>query len=658
MIYDTRRLARIALGFVLALAIGQSARAATDGLPQNLARSAVIEASSVSNANLVAANVADGRIAETGAALGEVGSWAVKGEEAHGQGRITFRWPQSVAVAQVIYFGRTAWNPGEVFKDYEVFADDARKPVAKGTFKQLGGPQQVVFDPVRTKSLTVRFLSSYGGGNPGAAEIMLFPSRLNEVQLARVLRFSVNSLFNDHMVVQRGRPLRVWGTAVDGERVTVSFRGHEAQGVAHGGKWSIALPPPDVGPAGEIRVRSAAGSYRIRDVLVGEVWVASGQSNMEMPVDVRVWPSRYDGVANAKKEVTEGNYPQIRLFYVPRVASYEPKDDSGGQWAVCTPDNVGGFSAAAYFFGRKLHRELKVPIGLIDASWGATYIEPWTAASSLQAQPELSDTVKRMTETFAAYDKAKAANPASPPAAHQHIPSALFNGMIHRLTPFGIRGAIWYQGEGNVGDGMLYYHKMQALIGGWRQAWGEGQFPFLYVQLAPYDYGMYKGPKDPYLLPALWEAQTAALSIPNTGMAVTTDISEVRNIHPRNKQDVGLRLALWALNQTYGHKEIVCCGPLYSGYKIDGDRIRVSFRHADGGLASRDAHPLSWFQIAGDDRVFHDAEAVIDGETVLVHSPKVRAPVAVRFAWHKLAEPNLSNGAKLPAVPFRTDNWK
>ena len=635
--------------------LAHPAGGAVDDLPANLARSATIEASSVSNDGLAAANVADGRISEAGAGLGEVGSWAVQGDKAHGRGHIIFRWSQPVTVGCLIYFGRTAWSTGEVFKEYEILADNQAKPVAKGAFEKKDGPQHVVFSPVQTRSLTIRFLSSYGGANPGAAEIFLFPARLSETQLARVLRFRVNSLFDDHLVIQRGRPLRVWGTAADGERVAVSYRGIEATDVAAAGKWSVELPAPEVGPPGEIRVHSAAGSYLIRDVLVGEVWVASGQSNMEMPVDVRWWPSRYDGVAHAKEEVARGDHPQIRLFFLPRVASYEAKDDTGGQWQVCTPQTVGGFSAVAYFFARKLNADLKTPIGLIDASWGATYIEPWTPAAAIRSSPELGDTAKRMTDAFAPYDKAVAAS-TSPPAAHQHIPSALFNGMIQRLTPFAIRGAIWYQGEGNVGDGMLYYRKMRALIGGWREAWGEGQFPFLYVQLAPYDYGMYKGPKDPYLLPALWEAQTAALSIPNTGMAVTTDISEVRNIHPANKQDVGLRLALWALRDTYGRKNVDCCGPLFSHFLLEGDRVRVYFRHAKGGLISRDGRPLTWFQIAGADHVFHDAEADIDGETVLVRAPSIPKPSAVRFAWHKLAEPNLSNRAGLPAVSFRSDN--
>ena len=418
--------------FLLALmlhgALARAAAADLPDLPENLARRAAIEASSVSNDLLAAPNVADGRISIAGAALGEAGSWAVNGAEAKGRGQIVFRWPQPVTVSHFIYFGRTAWGLGEVWKDFEIYGDDPRKPLAKGAFAKVDGPQHVRFPAATTRSLTLRFLSSYGGPNPGAAEIMIFPSQLTQKQIARVVRFGVNSLFNDHMVVQRGRPLRAWGTAEDGERMRVSFRGREAAAVASHGRWLAELPAPDLGPAGELTIQSAAGHYTVRDVLVGDVWVASGQSNMEMPVDVRVWPSRYDGVAKAKDEVAAADFPWIRLFFVPRVASYEPREDTGGYWQVCSPKTVGGFSAAAYFFARKLHQELSLPIGLIDASWGATYIEPWTPAAAIRSQAEMAKTAKSMSETFAVHAQRLAANPATAPPAHQHIPSAPFSG--------------------------------------------------------------------------------------------------------------------------------------------------------------------------------------------------------------------------------------
>jgi sialate O-acetylesterase len=227
----------------------------------------------------------------------------------------------------------------------------------------------------------------------------------------------------------------------------------------------------------------------------------------------------------------------------------------------------------------------------------------------------------------------------------------LYNGMVHGLLPFPIRGAIWYQGESNHGEGMLYRDKMEALIAGWRKIWDNAEMPFLFVQLAPYQYGN----EDPLILAKCWEAQTAALEIPHTGMAVTTDIGNTKDIHPRNKQDVGGRLALWALAKTYGRDDLVYSGPLYKSMSVEGDKVRLRFEHVGGGLKSRDGEPLSWFEIAGDDNQFAPAQAKIDGDTVVVGSDAVEAPTAVRFGFHKLAEPNLMNAEGLPASPFRTD---
>jgi len=631
--------------------------AALGPLPENLARRATIAANSEQEVH-PAANVADGRITPAGAAQGEVGSWAVNGDKAKGQAEISFRWAEPVVVAEVVYFGRCAWQLEEAFKNYVVLVDGQDKPVAEGELKKNADPQRITFEPVTTTRLTLKFTSSHGGSNPGAAEIMVFAAPVSGEQLARHVRFAPNSLVSDHMVVQRGEPVTVWGSAADGEKVSVEFRGQKRETVAEKGRWRVKFDAAEPGEPATIVMSAAPGRYVVRDVLVGEVWVASGQSNMEMPVDVRYWPSRYDGVANAKDEVAAGNHPQIRMFYVPRVAAGALRDDSGGQWNVCSPQTVGGFSAVAYFFARKLNQKLKVPVGMIDCSLGATYIEPWTPLTGLAGVPELTEITKKTQAELAEYEKAAAASPGQPPASHQHQPTRLYNGMVHRLTPLPIRGAIWYQGEGNVGDGMLYYHKMRALIDGWRGAWNDPAMPFLYVQLAPFDYGKYKGSKNPFKLPALWEAQTAALQIPNTGMVVTTDITDVENIHPPNKQDVGLRLALWALANTYGQQNVPHRGPQYSRHVVEGGKVRLFFDHTNGGLASRDGQPLSWFTVAGEDKVFHPATAAIDGDTVLVTCDKVVKPQAVRFGWHKLATPNLANQAGLPAVPFRTDDWQ
>ncbi len=374
-------------------------------------------------------------------------------------------------------------------------------------------------------------------------------------------------------------------------------------------------------PAGGPHELVVEGKNRlvIRDVLVGEVWVGSGQSNMEWIL------AKSSG---GDRDVREANHPEIRLFNVPRRLAREPESDVAARWNPCSPQTVGYFSAVAFYFGRELHRELKVPVGLIASAYGGTRIEPWTPAVGVVSVPELRG--KDRPED-----------------------GELYNGMIRPLAPLRIRGVIWYQGEGNVGDGMLYAHRMRALVQGWRTVWDEGEFPFFYVQVAPLNWG--GKPKD--LLPQLWEAQTAAMKLPGTGMVVTNDIGNVGDPHPRNKRDVGKRLAIWALAKTYGRKGLVCCGPLYRSMRVEGGRIRILFDGTAGGLASRDGKPLSWFTIAGSDRKFLPARAEIDGDSVLVSSDAVSSPVAVRFAWHQIAEPNLMNKAALPAPAFRTDTW-
>ncbi|MGB9623866.1 MAG: sialate O-acetylesterase [Phycisphaerae bacterium] len=483
-------------------------------------------------------------------------------------------------------------------------------------------------------------------------------------------------VIGSHMVLQRDMPVPIWGWAEPGEAVTVRIDDHEASVKAGAdGKWQVRLPAM---AAGGPHTMTVAGRNRIelKDVLVGEVWICSGQSNMDMGIK---------SVRDADREIASAQYPRIRLLWVPYRTSPDPLDDADVSWLPCSPENVatrgffnGGFSAVAYFFGRDLHKELNVPIGLIHVAWGGTKIEPWTPRAGFEQVPAVRDFVKVIDEAtpnfnkavrraVAEYEawlpKARAAMEANkpvpaPPAWPKHLledngqPSSIYNGMIHALVPFAIRGAIWYQGESNNPDGMLYFEKMKALVGGWRRVWNEGEFPFYYVQIAPLD-AVYENDR----LPRLWEAQLAALTIPNTGMVVTTDIGDLKDIHPKNKQDVGKRLALWALARTYGRDNLVYSGPLYKSMAVEGDRIRIRFDHVGGGLASRDGKPLNWFEIAGDDRKFVKAEATIDGDSVIVGSPKISAPAAVRFGWNRAAEPNLMNKEGLPASPFRTDRW-
>jgi sialate O-acetylesterase len=302
---------------------------------------------------------------------------------------------------------------------------------------------------------------------------------------------------------------------------------------------------------------------------------------------------------------------------------------------------VGDFTAVGYFFGRHLHQELDVPIGLIGSNWGGTRIEPWTPPEGFQQVPALKDIADNLASYPAKNDQGQ---------VNHQTPLALYNGMIAPLVPYSIRGALWYQGESNNGEGMLYHEKMKALIGGWRTLWNDPDMPFYFVQLAPYRYG-----GDATRLAGIWEAQQATLSVPHTGMAVTVDIGNVTDIHPRNKQDVGRRLALWALAKDYGRKDLVYSGPLYKSMRVDGDSIRISFDYLGGGLVSRDGKPLTHFTIAGADGKFVAAQAEINGDVVVVHADEVKEPKAVRFAWHEEAEPNLSNKSGLPASPFRTD---
>jgi sialate O-acetylesterase len=436
------------------------------------------------------------------------------------------------------------------------------------------------------------------------------------------------AVIGNNMVLQRGQPLPIWGWADKGEEVTVSIAGQTQ--TAHAGdddRWKVVLAKLDVGQPLEMTVKGSSGSaVTLKNILVGEVWVASGQSNMEMGINM---------CDNAKEEIAAANYPQIRLFMVPNVKTAQPAADVHAAWAPCSPKSVaasgwGGFSAAAYYFGRQLHKDLGVPVGLIDTTWGGTPAEFWTSRKALEANPSL----KHMA------------------GAGEN--SSLYNGMIAPLIPFAIRGAIWYQGESNASRAYQYRTLFPAMIANWRADWQQGDFPFGFVQLAPFRYGG----QNPLNWAELCEAQSMTLDAsPNTGMAVTVDIGNLTDIHPKNKQDVGRRLALWALAKVHGHN-IVYSGPIYKSMAIEDYKIRLQFDHVGGGLIARDGKPLTHFAIAAADQKFVPAVAEIDGNTIVVHSDKVAQPVAVRFAWHDDATPNLSNKEGLPASPFRTDKWK
>jgi sialate O-acetylesterase len=439
------------------------------------------------------------------------------------------------------------------------------------------------------------------------------------------------SVIGDNMVLQRGEAVPIWGWDDPGTEVTVTLgdtRGTTT--TSEGGKWMVKLPAMEAGGPHTMTIQGT-DTVTVNNILVGEVWLCSGQSNMEWSVSAS---------DNAQQEIASADHPRIRHIKIPHEPADSPRDNvASSGWQVCSPQTVAGFTAVGYYFARYLQQQLDVPIGLIGSNWGGTRIEPWTPPVGFKKVPALKDIADNLDKFPSKNNEGK---------INHQSPLALYNGMIAPLVPYGIRGAIWYQGESNNGEGMLYHEKMKALIYGWRELWNKEDLPFYYVQLAPFRYG-----GDPTRLPEIWEAQLATLCVPHTGMAVTVDIGNVSDIHPRNKQDVGKRLALWALNKQYGQKDLVYSGPLYKSMKVEGNKIRLSFDHVGSGLVSRDGKPLSWFTIAGEDKNFVEAKAEIDGDAVVVSADAVAAPVAVRFGWHQEAEPNLSNKDGLPASPFR-----
>lgn len=619
------------------------------------------------------------------------------------------------------------------------------------------------------------------------------------------------AVFGDHMVLQRQAQVPVWGWAEVGESVMVKASWLERAVPARPdakGRWRVTLQTPEAGGPHELVVRGN-NTLEFSDILMGEVWICSGQSNMEWPM-------------SASEPSEAGDHPNIRLFDVPHKTALAPERDGAGSWQACTPETGRGFSAVAYHFGKRLHEELGVPIGLLSVNWGGTPVESWMSHKMLRPHDDFADTlmwIERMRANPAAADKARRdaingwwqgidevdpgiagdwgrggndgaswqtvqmpdrwrdddlarvdglawyrrtlqlaepwiqelvlelgpiddmddvringilvagtrepgkhaqprryripssvlktgeniltvrvldtggegaftgspeqlvlrlASSTTAPAislagewerslsarmnelprfpsyrqVNAHTPTSLYNGMIAPIVPFALRGAIWYQGESNRTRAMQYARIFPAMIEGWRRHWNRGDFPFYFVQIAPFNYG-----GDTGQAALLRDAQRLALRLPNTGMAVTMDVGNPRDIHPRDKLTVGNRLALWALAGTYGKKGIVYSGPLYDSMVVEGRSIRLRFDHADG-LRSADGKSLTHFTIAGADRRFVPAEARLDGNTIVVSSGDVAAPEAVRYGWGAADEPNLANGAGLPASSFRTDAWE
>lgn len=649
------------------------------------------------------------------------------------------------------------------------------------------------------------------------------------------MNLTLPSIFNDDMVLQRNSEVAFWGHGTQGIKVEVKAEWGQKNStlVNNEGQWKLKLKTPKAGGPYKIDIITDNETISYENVLIGEVWICSGQSNMEMPV--KGWPPG-DTIRNSEQEIKNADYPQIRLFTVERAVAHKPRFDCNGIWSECSPETVGDFSATAYFFGRRLHKKLDIPIGLIHSSWGGTPAESWTPAEELKTMEDFRPTIEKLkdaktqltklnnwledlnqidmsriqgedkwqgldfndsqlskanyddgnwqimelpaawektelgqfdgaawfrkkvdiqaadrdyvlelgpiddmdvtyfngkkiggvektgywqknrvyeipknlvvpgqntiavrvidnqggggiygqSEQMKIYPKNNSEQSISLATKWKYMPVAeykngifyiygqgkksytnrpnpdvtlnaytatcLYNAMIYPIIPFSIRGAIWYQGESNVGRAAQYKKLFPLMIKAWRKHWDQGDFPFYYVQIAPYNYE--EGSKSQRLR----EAQLKTLSLKNTGMVVTTDISTPKTIHPGNKQDVGARLAKWALAKDYGFSNIVYSGPLYKSMKIEDNKIRIFFNHDNGGLI-RYGKELTSFTIADANHEFVPAQASIDGNSVLVWSEKIDKPVAVRFGWSEKPEPNLFNKAGLPASPFRTDNW-
>ncbi len=482
-------------------------------------------------------------------------------------------------------------------------------------------------------------------------------------------------IFSDNMVLQQQLPVVIWGWAEPGTKVTVKFdRQNMTVKSNSDGKWRVELKPLKANSKGQkLIVRTSKETIEFDNVLVGEVWLCSGQSNME-------WPMAK--VDNARQELANADHPLIRHIRIEHVMKSEPIDDveTIKSWEICTPETVPTFTAVGYFFGEELLKELNVPIGLLHSSWGGSTIEAFIPLEGFKQVPELSDYVKRIEASTPSHPGYKQAVRKSIADAEKWIseakeklknnervsnmpaldnstrallnwmdPANKHNAMIAGLVPYRIRGSIWYQGEANHTEDMIYVKKTQALVEGWRKAWGQPDLPYYYVQIAPFTYWN----EQPHILPPFWEVQAAIeKEIPNTGMVVINDVANIKDIHPQNKRPVGYRLAQQALANTYG-KDVIDGGPQFDKMKIEAGRLRVSFTRTGSGFTTRDGKTPDWFEIAGANGVFVPAKAKIDGNTVVLGSADIKKPVAMRYAWSMLAEPNLRNIEGFPVSAFR-----
>lgn len=440
------------------------------------------------------------------------------------------------------------------------------------------------------------------------------------------------AIISDGMVLQQSHDVPLWGWATPDATVEITADWLDTSVTTRAdqsGRWQLTIATPTAGGPHRLKIIADDEMITCQDVLIGEVWLCSGQSNMG-------W-SFAAGVDNGDQERAAAHYPQMRLFAVKLELAPTPKEDCTGQWRPCTPKSVEHFSAVAYFFGRELVRTLDVPVGLIHSSWGGSPAEAWARREVIERVGGFEEALERLPKEFGT------------DSVNHNWATVLHNAMIAPLVPYALGGVIWYQGESNRSRAVQYNELFPALIRDWRTQWNQPELPFYYVQIAPYDYV-----DDHDYTPRLREAQRQVLRVAHTGMVVTMDIGNLNDIHPHNKQDVGRRLALWALAKNYGYPRLPHSGPLYERMEVEDGCIRLHFAHVGSGLAGRDG--LAGFEIAGADGQYVPAEARIENDTVVVGSPSVAQPRAVRYAWADVAQATLFNNVGLPASPFCTDD--
>ena len=476
------------------------------------------------------------------------------------------------------------------------------------------------------------------------------------------------AIIGSNMVLQQNTDVTIWGWAAPGEKITVKpdWRWGSSETVAdEQGQWQATIRTLKAGGPHAMTIRGN-NTIKLKNIIFGEVWLCSGQSNME--ISMKDWSNQ--PIHDRSEDIRNSANKSIRLFTVKAAVSDNPLDDVVGCWVESSPETVGDFSAVGYYFGRKIHNETVYPVGLICCSWGGTTAQAWTGIDFIRNDDNLSSMIDLYDTGFEDWEKAclEAEKEQKPKPDRyfgirpQDRPASLYNGMIAPITNMTIKGTIWYQGESNAGASYLYRDLFPTMIKSWRCNFNNFEMPFYFVQIANFtdnkpgiEVEPYRGEPRGHGWAELREAQLMTNSLKNTGMAVTIDIGETNNVHPGNKKDVGKRLALWALAKDYG-RNIEYSGPFYAGYKIEGDKIRILFSHTESGIMFKDGKAAG-FAIAGKDKKFVWAEAQIDGTTVIVSSEKIKEPVAVRYAWDIDPENCLYNKANLPASPFRTDDW-